>query len=93
LVGPGALARSALAVARRPDLWWTAIREALVLASPGWWRHWPPVPVPGQAYLQWRLQTAYGSSAGPSAAEVPTEDLIGYLDWCRRMRRMRSEND
>jgi hypothetical protein len=56
--------------------------------------------VPGQAYLQWRLQTAYGSAAGPSAAgasagvvAVPAEDLIGYLDWCRRMRRMRGEKD
>jgi hypothetical protein len=87
-----ALLGLAVALARRPDLWSTAIREAVVLASPGWWHHWPPRPVPGPAYLEWRLQTAYGSS-GPTSGvtQVPAEDLVGYLDWCRRMRRLRSE--
>jgi hypothetical protein len=73
------------AVARRPDLWSTAIREALVLAAPGWWRRWPPRPVPDRAYLQWRLQTAYGSAP---AREMPADDLIAYLEWCRRMRQL-----
>jgi hypothetical protein len=73
------------AVARRPDLWSIAVREAFVLAAPGWWRRWPPRPVPDQAYLEWRLQTAYGPD-GPTA--MAAEDLVSYLEWCRRMRRL-----
>jgi hypothetical protein len=69
-----------LAVARRPDLWLTAVREARLLAAPGWWRRWPPRPLPDEDYLHWRLQTAYGSEG-----EVPAEDLVAYLEWCRRM--------
>jgi hypothetical protein len=72
-------------VARRPDLWSTAVREALVLAAPGWWRRWPPRPLPDRDYLEWRLQTAYGPDR---PAAMPSEDLVAYLEWCRQMRRL-----
>ena len=70
---------------RRPDLWLTTIREGLRLAAPGWWRRWPPNPAPDKAYLQWRLQTAYG---GDGTEEPPAGDLVAYLEWCRRMNRL-----
>ena len=70
------------AVAKRPDLWTTAWRQLVALAPRGWWRHWPPVPVPDAAYLRFRLQTVYGTDGAP----IPPSDAVGYLEWCRRMR-------
>lgn len=80
VVSPAALA----ALAARPDLWPTALGVGLRLAVPGWWRRWPPVPAPGDAYARFRLQTMYGS-----CARVGGRDLVAYLEWCRRMRGLR----
>ena len=76
--------RAALAVAVRPRLWGVAVTQALRLAVPGWWRRWPPLPVPDRDYLRFRMQTAYGDpDAGPSPA-----DVVAYLEWCRGFRRV-----
>ena len=66
----------------RPDLWATALLTAVRLAAPGWWRRWPPLPVPAPAYARFRLVTAYGGPATP-----PSEDVLTYLAWCRQQRR------
>lgn len=69
-----------LAVAGRPSLWAVALRQALVLARPGWWRRRPFLPLPDPSYLRFRLQTAYGGAGdGPPAAR----DVVAYLHWCR----------
>jgi hypothetical protein len=71
----------AKAVAPRPRLWWVGLRTAVRLAEPGWWRRWPPVPVPPAHYWTFRLETAYGGQIdrrGPS-----TDDIASYLEWCR----------
>jgi hypothetical protein len=46
------------------------------------------MPVPDRAYVQFRVETAYGSQGMPT---VP--DLLTYLAWCREgeRRRQRSE--
>ena len=67
-----------LALLRRPDLWPAAVR----LVPPGWWRRWPPVPVPPGPYRRFRPETRYGASG-----QLGSEDLIVYLEWCRAMRR------
>lgn len=72
-VGP-----AALAVVVRPGLWGVAVRQTLRLAVPGWWRRWPPLPVPDPDYLRFRFQTAFGTGE-PAAA-----DVVAYLKWCRR---------
>ena len=73
-------ARAALAVVRRPSLWATGARQALVLARPGWWRRRPFLPLPDPAYLRFRMQTAYGANGdGPPDGA----DLVAYLHWCR----------
>jgi hypothetical protein len=74
--------RAAVAVARRPGLWPTAARQVLVLARPGWWRRWPPVPAPDPAWVRFRLQTAYGDA---DRSPEP-DDLVLYLKWCRGWR-------
>ena len=74
-VGP-----AAGAVVRRPGLWGVAVRQCLRMAVPGWWRRWPPLPLPAPDYVRFRLQTAFGDrSEGPSPA-----DVVAYLEWCRR---------
>ncbi len=76
--------RAALAaIARRPDLWPTAVGLGLRLAPRGWWRRWPPRPWPDPAYLRFRLETMYGTGPGPTATIAPA-DLVAYMEWCRR---------
>jgi len=77
-VSTGWLARAALALARRPGLWLTALTQLLRLAPRGWWRRRPFLPLPDPAYLRFRLQTQYGD-------DRPAEpgDVITYLHWCR----------
>ena len=73
---------AARAVARHPSLWPTAVRQALVLAAPGWWRRRPFLPLPAPDYLRFRLQTAYGG-AGDRAPDPA--DVVTYLHWCRHI--------
>ena len=68
-----------LAVARRPSLWFVALRQVRVLASPGWWRRPPFLPLPDASYLRFRLQTAYGSERSALVAH----DVVVYLRWCK----------
>lgn len=71
--------RAVLAVLARPTLWYTACRQALVLAAPGWWRRAPFLPLPDGDYLRFRLVTQYGDADHrPEPA-----DLVTYLHWCR----------
>jgi len=71
-----------MAVLRRPRLWPTALIQVAVLAGPGWWRRWPPIPRPDPGYLRFRLETAYGDPEGGIAAS----DVVEYLAWCREAR-------
>jgi len=64
----------------RPGLWWTAMRQLLRLAAPGWWRRPPFVPRPEPEHLRFRLETAYGTG-GDRCVRAP--DLLAYLEWCR----------
>jgi hypothetical protein len=73
---------AATAVARHPSLWATGLRQALVLAAPGWWRRPPFLPLPPTGYLRFRVQTAYGGD-GDRAPEP--DDLLTYLRWCRSL--------
>lgn len=72
---------SLLPVAVRPWLWPVAVSTALRLASPGWWRRWPPLPRPDPTYLRFRMMTNYG---GDGSGEPDPDDLVQYLEWCRR---------
>jgi hypothetical protein len=71
------------AVAAHPSLWWVGIRQALVLAPPGWWRRPPFLPLPAAEYLRFRLQTAYGGAGDQAPAPA---DVLDYLRWVRANR-------
>jgi len=67
------------ALAARPSLWGTALRQAGRLARPRWWRRPPFLPLPDPEYLAFRLETQYGAAGhAPEPA-----DLVTYLEWCR----------
>jgi hypothetical protein len=78
-----AVARIAVAVVRRPDLWPTAVRQTRRMARPHWWRRRPFLPVPASDYLQFRLVTQYGETDRPP---MPG-DVVDYLRWCRTWER------
>jgi hypothetical protein len=83
----GPAARSTLrAVLPHPLLWPIAVATVFRLARPGWWRTWPPVPLPDSRYWHFRLVTAYGGSG--DGAPTP-EDVVAYLRWCRSARPVR----
>jgi hypothetical protein len=72
-------ARAALALLRRPDLWWTGARQALRLAAPGWWRRGSRLPLPDRDYMHFRLVTQYGGDGGTASGA----DLVQYLEWIK----------
>ncbi len=71
----------ALAVAARPRLWGTALRQLWLVARPRWWRNRPFLPLPDPEYLRFRLETQYGPRGEPAPA-----DAVAYLEWCRSLR-------
>jgi len=77
------------AVVARPRLWTTALRQAVRLARPRWWRRAPFLPLPDPDYVAFRMETQYGARAHPAEPG----DLVAYLEWChaqdREMRRRR----
>ncbi|MDP2292176.1 MAG: hypothetical protein Q8M22_13380 [Actinomycetota bacterium] len=76
----GAALRVAAAVARRPRLWPTAVRQWRRTTPTGWWKHRPFLPVPSGPYLRFRLVTQYGSADH----RIEPADVMNYLAWCRR---------
>ncbi len=70
-----------LAVARRPWLYGTALRQWRALTPSAPWRGWPPAFGPSREYLRFRMLTMYGS---PDVKPSPDE-LVRYLEWCRWM--------
>lgn len=76
-VGVVALLRAGAAVARHPELWVVALRQAGRLRAPG---RIGPAP----EYLAFRMVTQYGRADHRPVAD----DVIGYLRWCRQWRRL-----
>ena len=72
--------RVAAALAARPRLWPTAVRQMRRTAPAGWFRRPPFLPVPSGEYLRFRVTTQYGDADHPP---VPS-DVLNYLAWCRQ---------
>ncbi len=71
---------------RRPDLWWEALRALFAHARLRWWARPPFLPLPDRRYLAWRRETVYGDPQ----ARIEGADLVAYLEWRRRLRRVTS---
>lgn len=70
------------AVIRHPKLWLEALRAFAAMTPIRWWKKSPFLPMPRRAYLNWRLQTAYGS-AGVTPDPL---DVIRFLEWRKAQR-------
>ena len=74
------------ALAVRPRLWPTAVRQLRLMAPRRWWASPPYLPRPDPDYLHFRLRSMYGDAATGHEPEVPPRDLVAYLEWCRSWR-------
>lgn len=72
--------RASIAVAARPALWPTALRQGMRLAPDRWWVRAPYLPLPDRRWLRFRMETAYG---GDGRGGPDPDDLVTFLDWCR----------
>lgn len=61
-----------VAVARRPRLWLTALRQGVVMLRPG-----------ARDYFHFRMVTQYGGDGGKPTGD----DTVQYLSWVRAERR------
>ena len=77
-----------VAVAVRPSLWGTAVRQGLRLVPTRWWATAPFVPLPAKNYMEFRAVTQYGGDH--ALAVVNPHDVIDYLQWCRQWNRSHS---
>ncbi len=69
--------RAAGAVLARPRLWSSAAR----LAPPGWWRRWPPSPLPPADYVRFRTQTMYGDDGQTRCRTTWSPTSNGVAGW------------
>ena len=72
------------AVGPHPRLWWASAGALRRMARRGWWHRAPFLPLPGEAYWRFRLETAYGGDGG--SAELSPADVVAFLHWCQRSR-------
>ncbi|GJM38961.1 MAG: hypothetical protein DHS20C19_23280 [Acidimicrobiales bacterium] len=75
----GEVARAAAAVAVRPVLWTTALRQYGRMVPDRWWATSPRLPVPDPAMLAFRATTQYGDPVHP----LERDDLLAWLRWCK----------
>jgi hypothetical protein len=73
------------AIARRPRLWFPALRQARALVPEQWWRRRPFLPVPDAEFLAFRAVTQYGQHDH----RLEAHDVVDYVAWCESMRRLR----
>ncbi len=80
------LGRLLCAVATRPRLWPAAMGALRRLVPHRWWLRPPFLPLPSRDYLRFRQMTALGSDGSALGAfeDLAPEDLIEWLQWCRR---------
>lgn len=55
------------------------LRTGWAFRRRGWQGRFPFLPVPDQAYLRWRMYTAYADEG----AVPPVEDVIAFARWRR----------
>jgi hypothetical protein len=69
---------------RRPTIIPHLLGAAWAMRARGWFKRPPFLPLPPRGYVDWRMETAYGSAD----AHPPVEELVRYLAWSARLRRL-----
>ena len=64
---------------RRPRLAVDLFRVLWAFRRRNWWKTAPFLPCPDQAYLRWRMYTAYADEE----AVPPVEDVVRFARWRR----------
>jgi hypothetical protein len=59
------------------------LRICWIFRDRKWYRRPPFLPLPPKKYLQWRIETAYGSK---SFENLRWHDIAAYARWHRAMR-------
>jgi hypothetical protein len=80
----GLVLRLAIRAAVRPRLALALIGTAWAFRRRDWARTPPFLPIPSWEYLRWRMYTAYGDEE----AVPPTEDVIRFAEWRRKLLRL-----
>jgi hypothetical protein len=80
----GGALRYARSLLTRPGQWPEAIRAGWAMRRGRWWAKPPFLPLPERDYVSWRAATAYGSEQTDATAQ----DLVSYLGWRKRLRRV-----
>jgi hypothetical protein len=65
-------------------LWWASAGALRRMARRGWWHRAPFLPLPGEDYWRFRLETAYGGDG--DTGELSPGDVVAFLHWCQRSR-------
>lgn len=73
------VATIALAVVARPRLWATSVRVLRSFLVSRRWSRVPFAPRIARSYLDFRLETQYGSARKLTATD--SEDVVKYLQW------------
>ncbi|HQR19186.1 MAG TPA: hypothetical protein PK948_12510 [Gemmatimonadales bacterium] len=73
------LARTAVRALVNPRLAADLLRAGWAFRRRRWWATLPFLPLPDQAYLRWRMYTAYGAED----TVPPLADLIRFVQWRR----------
>lgn len=60
------------------------VSSAWALRRSHWWRQWPPLPIPGRDYWNFRIITAYGVNGAPTP-----RDVVAAARWSRSVRTTR----
>ena len=68
---------------RRPWLLPLFLSSAWAFRRRKWYRQSPFLPLPSEAYMRWRLDTAYGDPE----ADPPLDEVVRFMKWARAMRR------
>jgi hypothetical protein len=69
---------------RRPWIIPHVLGAAWAMRARGWYARPPFLPLPPRAYVEWRMETAYGDVQ----ASPPADELVRYLVWSTRLRRL-----
>ena len=71
-----------VAIIIRPRIWKSALVQIWRLAPNQWYRYYPYLPIPAKEWIDFRLQTAYGTTE----IVPPPEDVINFLEWTREFK-------